>query len=622
MRELGPSRHHETRDPLHQPASAQANEAGEQAYSPGVFALFGMGMLLRFVFALLPLPIHLVLLEDDAWMVTSIARNLALGRGMTADGLHPTNGFHPLYPLTLGVLPYLVRPNDLDFGFRANLLICAILNTLALVPFYAIACQVARPSLALVGLAVVAINPLLIRVSVNAMETSLALLLLLLLWWYGLVRNPTHVGGWVLMGILGGGVILARLDAMMAVGPLGLVLLIEDLGVNRKTETITMVSRRGYHWFRLPLWFWRCRLHFPLRSMVFGGSALLLLLPYFARNIVVFGHLTPSSGRALAYMHSFRESFALTSGLQLIAYQPALDLTRAPTWVLYVGMGIFVLGVWRIWMLVPQYRRSVALLVSYAALLTFYYAYVQQQGQPRYYVGVGFVMVLLTCIWCAHERCFARFPCLWHLSPSRIGPFVGAFLAVGTIGINGGGFYTYVQQVWNAPYLAQPAMYHAARWIAHHLPADARLAAQNSGVFQYYSERVVINFDGKLNHEIIPVLERRELDTYLRNKGVHYIVDLPSVAHYIEYYSRNLSIAPPHYEMSILDKFRIYAQMVAAKLIPRIPPPPLRDREPERMIQPFSAVSTVVQTFPLPNDPTQAVTIYRLNDTFGLPPEE
>lgn len=62
---------------------------------------------LRLGFALLPLDLLGMLLEDDAWMVAAIARHWAIGNGITADGVNPTNGFHPLYPLTLGALPYL-----------------------------------------------------------------------------------------------------------------------------------------------------------------------------------------------------------------------------------------------------------------------------------------------------------------------------------------------------------------------------------------------------------------------------------------------------------------------------------------------------------------------------------
>src|SRR5258706_125115 len=99
-----------------------------------VWALAAAGLVLRLAFALLPLPVHLVVLEDDAWMVTAIARNFALGHGITADGVNPTTGFQPLYPLTLGALPYLIAPGALDLGFTANLVICALLNTLAIWP--------------------------------------------------------------------------------------------------------------------------------------------------------------------------------------------------------------------------------------------------------------------------------------------------------------------------------------------------------------------------------------------------------------------------------------------------------------------------------------------------------
>lgn len=555
------------------------------------FVLFGLlvaGLALRLAFALLPRSAYLVLLEDDAWMVTSIARHLALGHGLTADGLHPTNGFHPLYPLTFGVLPYLLRPDALDFGFRANLIICALLNTVSLAVFYGLARRVARPSLALAGLAVVALNPLLIQVSVNAMETSLALLLLLLLWWVALVREPAGITGGVLLGGLAGLASLARLDNLVAVGVLGAVLLWGNRGPGRGDR-----GRGGG----------------LLQSLAYGGMALLVLLPYFARNVLVFGHLTPSSGRALAYMHSFRESFALSSGLQLVAYQPALDMTRAPAWLLLVGLGVLAVLVWRVWRLAPQHRRLFAPLVLYALALTFYYAYLQQQGRPRYYVGVGIIVVLLCVAWLSHERVFARL--------RRASVRVGVALAVGVVILNSALFYHSMVRLWNAPYLAQPSMYQAARWIADNLPPDARLAAQNSGVFQYYSERVVLNFDGKLNHEIIPVLERRELDAYLQAEGVEYIVDLPGVAGYIEYYSRNLSVAPQHKEMTMLDRLRIYALLVAGKVWPDAPPVVLDVREPERVIRPFSEVTTIVKEFPLPNNPAEAVTIYRLKDGFG-----
>jgi hypothetical protein len=551
-------------------------------YTPEL-VLMGLGLVLRLAFALLPQGWLFVLLEDDAWMVTAIARNWATGQGISADGLTPTNGFHPLYPLTLGALPYLLAPDALHFGFRANLIICALLNTLALLPFYGLARTVSSRPVAVAGLALVALNPFLVRVSVNAMETSLALLLLLSLWWYALVWRPESVRGAVVLGVLAALAILARLDSGIAAGFVGLALLWDELRERRM----------------------------PRLTFAYGVAAGVLLLPYVLRNLLVFGALTPSSGRALAYMHSYAESFAFTSGLQLAAYQPAIDLTWAPAWLLALAVAGLA---WMFVSLPREQRRLLAPMVLYALTLTFYYAYMQQQGRPRYYVAVGVVVLLLLCarLMTRTERRVTDGDG-WALGIGRLA------LVVGIIMLNTSLAFSHAFAVARAPYQAQPAMYNAARWIASNLPPDAIIGAQNSGIFQYYSERVVINLDGKLNHEIIPVLEERRLATYMREKGITYIVDLPGVADYIEFYSSSLSDAPPHPEISTFGRLRIYGRLVAARLGLQ-PPVELAVREPERVLRPFESVATVVQEFPLPNSPDTAVTLYRLHDDFGAAP--
>ena len=40
-------------------------------------------------------------LVDDAFYSMKIARNIAAGLGTTFDGIHPTNGFQPLWVLSL-----------------------------------------------------------------------------------------------------------------------------------------------------------------------------------------------------------------------------------------------------------------------------------------------------------------------------------------------------------------------------------------------------------------------------------------------------------------------------------------------------------------------------------------
>jgi hypothetical protein len=556
-----------------------------KAYLPEII-LIGAGLAMRLAFAALPLQSLLVLLEDDAWMVAAIARHWALGHGITADGSNPTNGFHPLYPLTFGALPYLILPNDLDFGFRANLLICAFLSGLALLPFYGLARLLAARPIALAALAVLALNPLFIRVSVNAMETSLALLLLLALWWYALAHPPNDLRGAALLGVLAALTTLARLDSLIAAVLLGLALLWREV--------------RARRW--------------PILSVIYAAVAALLLLPYFARNWLVFGAISPSSGRALAYLHSYRESFAFSSGLQLVATQPALDLSWAPVWLWLLTILLLAVMIWR---MTPQRRAMLTPLILYALALTGYYSYIQQQGQPRYYVGGGIVLMLIVCAWAgggqpADAALRSRSTLFSHLRYAQ----AAWLIALAAIVLNNAMFVRQFDLAARAPGLAQPAMYQAARWIATNLPPEAQLASSNSGIFQYYSDHVVLNFDGKLNHEIIPIQVRRELDIYLRSKGIGYIIDLPEVADRIVFYSRSMSEAKPHIEITATQKIEIYIQMIAHK-VGLAAAVQLDQLKPDRVLRPFSAVTTVVQQFRLPNDSARAVVLYQLNDSFG-----
>lgn len=52
-----------------------------------VFCFFPRSWLVRYLFT------------DDAFYYAQIARNIALGLGSTFDGIHETNGYHPLWML-------------------------------------------------------------------------------------------------------------------------------------------------------------------------------------------------------------------------------------------------------------------------------------------------------------------------------------------------------------------------------------------------------------------------------------------------------------------------------------------------------------------------------------------
>src|SRR6266508_2824488 len=371
-----------------------------------VWALAAIGLVLRLAFAMLPLAVHLVVLEDDAWMVTAIARNFALGRGITADGANLTNGFQPLYPLTLGALPYLVAPNALDAGFTANLIICALLNTLALWPLWWLARRFGGQTAGLLAVTLFALNPYLIHVSVNAMETSLGLLLLLTLFVAFYRLDPTrasHVLTLVLRAIRRPTTDDRRLTNLNG--------RIEDRGSrieDRHLLSSILDPRSSSGW-------WVVGGRWSVVAL-YVVATLAFLAPYFAFNYSVSGTFGPSSGAALAYMHSYGPglrpgdsgNFNLTNGLNALFQTSAVDLTWVPSqWIRL----LIVAGFAGLLALVIRRRLLDALpLLLYLPIPPLYYGYVLTQARERYFVGLSALLLILIA-WLGAE--------LWRRRPRR-----------------------------------------------------------------------------------------------------------------------------------------------------------------------------------------------------------
>jgi hypothetical protein len=67
-----------------------------------ILAIVLLGLAMRFYYAWQPLPTLIEQgMSDDAFYYLNITRNVVLGKGVSFDGIAPTNGFHPLY---LGML--------------------------------------------------------------------------------------------------------------------------------------------------------------------------------------------------------------------------------------------------------------------------------------------------------------------------------------------------------------------------------------------------------------------------------------------------------------------------------------------------------------------------------------
>ncbi|HYF64139.1 MAG TPA: glycosyltransferase family 39 protein [Herpetosiphonaceae bacterium] len=549
-----------------------------QSYRRWLLALAGLGLILRLAFALLPLSEHLVLLEDDAWMVTGIARNWAIGRGITADGVTPTNGFHPLYPLTLGALPYLAAPDNLDFGFTANLVICAILAALVVWPLSLVVRRLAGDRAALLAVGLYALNPTMIRLTVNGMESAMALLLWITTVWATMRLDLTRLRGNLLLAAITAAMILTRLDG-----------------------ALLFAAIAGARF----LWAWReGRLRRELPPLAgYVAATFALLIPYFWRNLAVFGSFSPSSGQALTYLHSYADSYAISNGLDAWYANNALPVALLGSLPLVFAALLAFAGL--AWWAVGRELWKALPMLLYMIVPPIYYGYMMQQDNPRHFTAFSLVITILLA-WA-----LAR---LWERLGRR-GALVAGTVAGAVVLLQGLSAAAFWREQHATASLTQPTMYQAALWMRDNLPAGALIGAKNSGIYQYYSGHSVINIDGKLNHEILAVYEQRSMLDYLGEKHITYLIDREAtLADHIQFYSRQFGERPSHRVPGLAQQLKIYAQL-ALKSLGLGAGPTLDRRDGFVPSRPFSDVATPLQTFARPNESANPVVLFELKDS-------
>jgi hypothetical protein len=164
------------------------------------------------------------LFHDDAYYYFQIARNIVSGNGVTFDGLHPTNGFHPLWLLLL--LPvFALVPGEMA-PLRVAAAVQIVLAACAAAWLYRIcSVRLGRTPALLAALLLIA-QPGAAVMLRGGMETSLTLGLLVTVWgrWLALPAAP-RAGWprWLELGLWCSLLLLARLEAVLAVPVLAIL---------------------------------------------------------------------------------------------------------------------------------------------------------------------------------------------------------------------------------------------------------------------------------------------------------------------------------------------------------------------------------------------------------------
>jgi hypothetical protein len=210
---------------------------------------------------------QLAFFDDDFYYYLQIARSLAHGHGSTFDGIHYTNGYHPLWMLVLWaicLLPQMTWLPVVTLLLCTSALLCFVLGRRSLLR------TGCTPLLAtLIG---AFLGYMTMFVNRGGMEITLTLPLLFLLCSLRLEARLSLDGSRaVLYGLLGAAVILSRLDSILLIGPLFV------------TELIMIRTKS---------------VGAALRAAGRLGIGLLPVLFYVVLNLWLFGTASPVSGQA------------------------------------------------------------------------------------------------------------------------------------------------------------------------------------------------------------------------------------------------------------------------------------------------------------------------------------
>ena len=432
---------------------------------------------------------------DDGYYALSVSHYLADGQGLTIDGTHPTNGFQPLWVVLCAPLFWLAHGN-LETAVRL-VLVLAWITWLA---WAALAGALARrvlgpafgpglPSIFLVAMLLQLASVFAFGESFNGLETALAAAFVAgaLLYYFTLDhRAPAaQIGCGLLLGLM----VLARVDT---------AILVVFLACAR-------LFRPG------PL---AARLAGFLRISV---PAFLVSSPWWAYNLLQFGHLMPSSGRALQDWHfsvaRFETSFhSLLVWFTSNLYVPRWDgLLLSLVRLLVLAAALFLVR-HRLKKISATLDRSAREALACAALYfiflalwypayswaTFFY--------PRYLAGA---LLFSTLLWTA------VFLELYPRAPRLLSLALPALLLLR--------FATFSLTTDQPGALAySPCLADQLPLVLQHVPADERVAAGQTGTLGFLRPNVV-NLDGRVNADALAY--QNDMPAYLRQSRIRWVAD-------------------------------------------------------------------------------------------------
>ncbi len=441
---------------------------------------------------------------DDTYYTLAIARSLAHGHGPVAGAGIASSGFQPL--LAFLMVPVYRVTDDLVLAFRADLALLIVADLVSVVLLYRFGRRAAGAWAGLSAALVWACSPVALRNVMGGLEASLAVMLalaFLLAWlWTGDTGAPKL--RFALLGVLGGLLVLARVDAAL------LVVLVVGM---------EFVMRRG-------------------RRMLPAVVAFCLVTaPWYVYTTLTFGTPLPTSGAAEGRLASLpRLGNAVTSltSTALAGGSFTVDLGFRSRFADHRAVGALVF--WCVLVALttfgtvalvrgrkagapPSARDAIGVFALFAAGLVGFYGW-----YGVFYYDIRYLLPVAACVTLLLASAGAA---AWRRR-RRARPVVvlsaATLLAVAVVGSVAEARRTTEE---HALFAFLTGFGSTRRAVADRLPSGARVAAYQSGALSYFgADRIaVLNLDGVVNPDAPPTEDASPTARYVASQCMRWIAD-------------------------------------------------------------------------------------------------
>ena len=280
--------------------------------------------------------------NDDGFFYFKAAQNIVAGKGVTFDGINPTNGFHPLWML-ICIPIFAIAGKDLILPLRMIVIVFGLMQAISLVLLYRLFARKLSRMLSFMVVMAFGLAWMVFRdVFTGGLESALSFLLVVILLGSGIQfrhSDKRTLKNLLVVGIIAGLTVLSRLDNLIFVAIFGVWLVFDrvedsnlifvDAVAAILIVTTSAVAASNYGVY-------------PLENAILIITALLAVFGVVAFFLMGFYSASPfelPQSKASRGFIAGGISAVVMIGIYYLLFHPVLTEPTPPYLLLYSGFG-------------------------------------------------------------------------------------------------------------------------------------------------------------------------------------------------------------------------------------------------------------------------------------------